>query len=305
MYQFKKLMITLDLSSMDDLLIDYVSFLANKIKPDKVIFMHVMETMYLPEEVSSMFSDLDEPIDQIIKKELDQNIKDNYYGPEDTQTELRVREGNPTDIILREAESEKIDLVVLGKKTGFKGKGILTGKIVRLIHCSSLILPESGQPKLDKILVPVDFSKYSQMALKQAMKLSEDSNAEVVCQHVYNIPVHYYPYISSTAKMDKPMLEHAAKEYDKFLKKVAKPKPKIRCEYTKDEGQDISQKIYDLAVKERANLIVVGSKGLTNTASFLIGSTAEKLTSYDKTIPLLIFKDKEENFGLLDILFNR
>lgn len=305
MYQFKKIMVTLDLTSMDDLIIDYVSFLAKSIKPDKIIFMHIMETYNLPEEVSSMFDDLDEPIDQIVRKELEENIKQNYYGPEETKTELRVKEGNPTDLILREAEAEKVDLAVLGKKTGFKGKGILTGKIVRLIHCSTLILPESSQPKLNKILVPVDYSKYAQMALKQAMNLSEHTGAEIVCQHVYSIPTHFYPYISSTAKMDKPMLENAKKEYDKFLKKVAKPRPNIRCEFTKDEGQDTSQRIYDMAVKERANLIVVGSKGLTNTASYLIGSTAEKLTSYDKTVPLLIFKDKEENYGLLDILFNR
>lgn len=305
MYQMNKLIVPLDLTNMDELLIDYTAYLADLFSLEKVIFLHVMETHDLPDSFDEVLRDLEEPIEEILRKELQGKIDEKFSEASKVNTDLLIKEGNPTDIILREAESEKIDLAVLGKKTGSKGKGILTGKIVRLIHCSTLILPENSKPTLEKILVPVDFSKHSQMALKQAMKISETSKAEILCQNVYSIPVHYYPYISSTSKMDKPMMEKAQKEFKRFLKKVARPKPDIECRFTKDEGDDASQKIYDLAVKEKADLIVVGSKGLTDTASYLIGSTAEKLTSYDKTIPILIFKDKEENFGLLDILFNR
>ncbi len=305
MYQLKKLIVFLDLSNMDDLLINYVSFLADAFKADKVIFFHVIETMDLPDDVYEMLQEMEESIDEVIKKELQGKINNNFKTEGRVETELRVKQGNPTEAILREAEEEKVDLAIMGKKTGFKGKGILSGKIVRLIHCSTLILPETSQPKLEKMLVPIDFSKHSQMALRQAMKISENLDSEIVCQNVYSIPTHFYPYISSTSKMDKPIIEKAKKDYDKFLKKVAKPKPQIRCEFTKDEGDDASQKIYDLAIKERADLIVVGSKGLTDTASYLIGSTAEKLTSYDKTIPILIFKDKEANYGFLDMLLNR
>ncbi len=305
MYQFKKLIVALDLTNMDDLMIKYTSSLVKLLKVDKVIFLHVMQTMDLPEDVNEMLDEMEESMDEVVRKELQEKVDENFEANDSVETELRIKKGNPTDTILRESEAEKVDLAILGKKTGFKGKGITTGKIVRLIHCSTLILPESSQANLEKILVPVDFSRHSQMALKQAMKIGEYADSEIVCQNVYSIPIHYYPYISATSRMEKPMLDKAKKEYEQFLKKVAKPKPQIRCEFTKDEGDDASQKIYDLAVKEQVNLIVVGSKGLTNTASYLIGSTAEKLTTYDKTIPLLIFKDKEENFGLLDILFNR
>lgn len=302
---FQNILIPLDLTSMDRLLIKYASFLANKFNPDQISFVHVIESHNLPKEVENLFQDLDEPVDQIIQKELDQEISNDFEKPDGTEISLQVLEGNPTDILLREADREKTDLVIMGKKTGFRGKGILTGKIVRLIHCSALILPESSKSHIQKIQVPVDFSKHSQLALRLAMKMRDFLEAELLAQHIYRLPKHYYPYITPTQNMDKPMEKHARREYDKFLKKVARPKPDIRCVFMKDEGSDISQRIYDLAIEEGSDLIVVGSKGLTDTASYLIGSTAEKLTAYDKTVPLLIYKDKGENYGLLDVLFNR
>lgn len=302
---FRQIMIPLDLTSMDKLLIKYAAFLAESLKPDAIKFIHVIESYNLPDEIANMFQDLDEPVDQIIKKEINQEIAEYYKGTDGTAVDIQVIEGSPTDTILREADQKETDLLIMGKKTGFKGKGILTGKLVRLIHCSVLILPENSRLKIEKIHVPIDFSKYSQIALRQALVLAENFNAELIAQHIYSIPVHYYPYISSTQKMDKPIEENAKKEYEKFLKKVSKPKPDIRCIFTKDEEGDTSQRIYEGAIEQGADLMVIGSKGGTDAASYLIGSTAEKLTAYDKTIPLLIYKDKDQNYGLLDILLNR
>jgi nucleotide-binding universal stress UspA family protein len=302
---FRQIMVPLDLTSMDTLVIKYASFLAQKLKPDAITFIHIMESYNLPNEVQDFFEDLDEPIEQIIKKELNQEIADFYEGSDKTQVKVQVIEGNPTNAILKEADRAGTDLVIMAKKTGFKGKGILTGKIARLIHCSILILPESTRLQVQKIHVPIDFSKFSQMALRQAISLSKIFESEILAQHIYSIPTHYYPYITPTQNMDKPIEKHARQEYEKFLKKVARPKPNIRCVFMKDEGADISQRIYDLSIEEGSDLIIIGSKGLTDAASYLIGSTAEKLTAYDKTIPLLIFKDKEENYGLLDVLLNR
>lgn len=295
----------LDLTSMDTLLIRYTSFLAHHLKPDHIAFIHIMESYNLPKEVASVFDDLEEPVDEIIRKEVSMEVQEHYQGPENAETSVQVQEGNPTDLLLREADRTDTDLVIMGKKTGFQGKGILTGQVTRLIHCSALILPETSSFQLSKIQVPVDFSKHSKSALRRALNIAEYTNAEVVTQHVYHLPTHFFPYITATNDMDKSIEKHARREYDKFLKKVSRPKPDIRSVFMKDSGDDISQRIYDLAIQEGSDLIVVGSKGVTDTASYLVGSTAEKLTAYDKTIPLLIFKDKEDNYGILDLLFNQ
>lgn len=306
MYQLNKLLVCLDLTDMDDMLIKYTSFLANLLKCEKVVFMHTIQGQEIAEELKEYFPEMEEPIEELIKKELHEKINANFDTSEDVKHELKVIEGSPTDTVLKEADQENIDLTVLGKKTGFKGQGIMTDKIIRLIHCSVLVLPETSRPSIEQILVPVDFSKYSQMALKQANEIANKTDASITCQNVFSIPAHYYPYISSAKRLDKPMREYAQKEYKKFLKKAGRDVSNdIPCEFTKDEGEDPAQKIYDFAIKKETDLIVIGSKGVTDTASYLIGSTAEKLTSHDKHIPILIYKDKEENFGLLDFLFNR
>lgn len=302
---FSRILVPLDLTSMDTLLIRYTSFLAQHLQPDHISFIHIMESYNLPKEVASIFDDLEEPVDEIIRKEVSLEVNEHYQGTEATETSVQVQEGNPTDLLLREADRTDTDLMIMGKKTGFQGKGILTGQVTRLIHCSALILPETSSFQLSKIQVPVDFSRHSKSALRQALNIAEYTKAEVLTQHVYHLPTHFFPYITPTEDMGESIEKHARREYDKFLKKVSRPKPDVRSVFMKDDGDDISQRIYDLAIKEGTDLIVVGSKGLTDTASYLIGSTAEKLTAYDKTIPLLIFKDKEDNYGILDFLFNR
>ncbi|MGK0486836.1 MAG: nucleotide-binding universal stress UspA family protein [Candidatus Endobugula sp.] len=50
-------------------------------------------------------------------------------------------------------------------------------------------------------------------------------------------------------------------------------------------------------------MIVLGSKGRTGAASFLIGSVAEKLVMESGDIPLFIVKEGMENISLLQALF--
>ncbi|EMR02061.1 Universal stress protein family protein [Cesiribacter andamanensis AMV16] len=72
--------------------------------------------------------------------------------------------------------------------------------------------------------------------------------------------------------------------------------------FTLDNNHDPVKEIYHRAVKEQADLIIIGSKGKTQTAAALMGSVADRLAHYNRSIPLLIVKDKNENIGFLEAL---
>jgi nucleotide-binding universal stress UspA family protein len=302
-YSFKNIIVCLDLSSLDELLIKYTAYLAEHMGVERINFVHVIETDDMPREmIEEMFPDLEEPIENVIKRDLEEKVDQNMdRAKSPAQVDLTLKEGNATDTILNLAEQSKADLLLLGKKVGYQGTGILSGKVIRLVHCSVMILPETWRYDIKLILAPVDFSDFSRLALQNALFIAGKFNAEVLCQYVYNLSVRYYPYIPSK-KMSESVKKKAREDYKKFIKKLNKKPHDIPCIYTLDNDNQPADKIYDQAIRQQADLVVMGSKGRTNAASYLLGSVAEKLTTYDKSIPLLIIKDKEENLGFLDVL---
>jgi hypothetical protein len=51
MYQLNHILVTLDLSDMDDSLIRYTKFLVDKIKPESITFLHVLRPYEIPKEI--------------------------------------------------------------------------------------------------------------------------------------------------------------------------------------------------------------------------------------------------------------
>jgi hypothetical protein len=73
---------------------------------------------------------------------------------------------------------------------------------------------------VSNILVPVDFSKHSELALKLADQIKESApDSNITGCHLFQIPLGY----SKTGKTDKEMevlmRKHAQKDFTRFMKK--------------------------------------------------------------------------------------
>ena len=86
------------------------------------------------------------------------------------------------------------------------------------------------------------------------------------------------------------------------MKRIDTKNVPIRQEYTLDDNEDRVQDIYDLARQIQPTGIIFGSKGVTATSSFFIGSTAEKLIKIDTEFPLYVIRKPGDSKGLLDVL---
>lgn len=300
---FKKLIVFLDLTPMDLLLIRYASFLADLLKAEKVYILHAFESSELPAEVSKLFPGLDEPIDQVIAEELEDQVN-KHFSCTTCSKEIRVHKDDSIMELLEWAGSEDVDLMVLGKKPALRGSGTFARKIAKLSYASVLLLPETARPDISKILAPVDFSKFSRTSFRQAKRLADHSKAELICQHVYKLPTQYFPFLAATDKKLKVSTEkHVQKELNQFLKKAKSDDGTIHCEILIDEKGDIARSIYDYAVESFVDLIVLGPKGASHGDYFLMGSVCEKLMNYDNNIKILIAKNKEEHESLLSEIF--
>jgi nucleotide-binding universal stress UspA family protein len=305
MYQFDDILVCLDLSEMDDSLIRYSNFLTENFKPKSVTFLHVMKSYEIPPDMVSAFPHLDQPLSEIVKDELEEKIEAHFIQKNEIQIKVIVLEGSTTDNIVRYARENNITFTLMGKKIGYEGRGGIVRKVISIIPSSVLLVSETTQPRISHVLVRMDFSKMSSLALKMAFRLQELTGAKVSCLHAYKLPLKYFPV--SSPENDKKLMEHiqrhGRKEYQKFMKKLELDPEEIPCVTSLDPENDEAHILYKQALTTGADMIIIGSKIKSELADIIIDSTSEKLASAEKNLPVLIIKDRKQTIGFLKALF--
>ncbi len=145
------------------------------------------------------------------------------------------------------------------------------------------------------ILVPVDFSAYSEAALLCAAELAQVLGSPLIALHVVHDPGDAPGYYSVKGR-DKQLerLEDVAAEMlESFLQKIREQQPGLAA------LQDVSttlvtglpvNRILETAEKTHARMIVMGSQGRTGLAHIMLGSKAEQVVRLSP-VPVTIVKD--------------
>lgn len=129
-----------------------------------------------------------------------------------------------------------------------------------------------------KILYPTDFSNAAENAFFYALQLTKKLNAELVLAHVYELP-ELGRALHNTSKevfeiMEMETLENFKKSVQTLRRKAASNGyADIDFKHIMAEGQ-IVPKIVDLAKKENADYIVMGTTGATGLKEVFLGSVA-------------------------------
>ena len=126
------------------------------------------------------------------------------------------------------------------------------------------------------ILVPIDFSPSAEAVLAWAAHLAEEHGSRVVLLHVYHLPVEFKqlegaylpPDFWSTVKSEA---EQTLSRYADELRSR-----KVEVEAVVREGYPASV-IVDEAGSRGADLIVIGTRGLSGLKHLLLGSIAERV----------------------------
>tara|TARA_Y100001972_G_C7616587_1_gene309218 strand:- start:72 stop:995 length:924 start_codon:yes stop_codon:yes gene_type:complete len=297
---FNIALVALDLTEMDEYIIQYTAMISKLMPLERILFVHVEKNLELPADLMEKFPDLMAPLDESIKEDI-RNKVEKHFQNISVDIDYIVREGNPINKILKLSKVKNVDLIIMGRKQNLKGSGIVSSHIARISPCSLLFVTENYQPEIKKIMVPVDFSSHSLMAVKHGQEVAEKAGAEVCLSHVYNVPAGYTKTGKTLQEFAEIMKKHAQNDCKTFFQKnnLTLESP---CEYILNDSGKPADLIYEYGKKVKASLIVVGSKGRTSASAFLIGSIAEKLALKDSDIPILIVKTKGEIMGFLESL---
>ena len=130
---------------------------------------------------------------------------------------------------------------------------------------------------IHKILVPVDFSEHSQRALDEAVGLAKKFGAELTVLHCYELPMPGFDR--------HPYATVAPESYVEAVRKAAEETTRRWSERARAEGLSVEEQvkagfpaseIADLAQDIGADLIVMGTRGLSGLEHVLLGSVAER-----------------------------
>ena len=134
-----------------------------------------------------------------------------------------------------------------------------------------------------KIMVPVDGSKYSMEALKVAMDCAKMKSAEICVISVAPDIGGMNDHEISPARRERHM-ETLEKRADEIVRQAcdALSAENVAASSCKTIVTSISvpDAIIDFAEKEKVDLIVMGSKGLSTSSRFKMGSVASQVVKY-------------------------
>jgi len=134
-----------------------------------------------------------------------------------------------------------------------------------------------------KLLLAIDNSKYSQLAVRRIARQFRTKGTQVRVLHVVEpistyisvdmIP-HFVPHIAKVEQERRKEAKELVQRADRQLRKVG-----FRTSEIVEEG-DPKIKIIDHAAKWNADLIVLGSHGWKGLGRFLMGSVSEAVTRH-------------------------
>lgn len=140
------------------------------------------------------------------------------------------------------------------------------------------------RPRFKTILVPTDFSRLSQQAIRWAKFIAQPSHGTVHLVHVHDfefaVPAEVALELISPADIDRMLHE----ELCRVAAKHGLPNPKKTCHLRSGRAFDQVEK---LGEEIQADLIVTSTHGYTGLQHALLGSTAERIVQHS-TRPVLV-----------------
>ena len=201
-------------------------------------------------------------------------------GPR-TKFHATIVHGPLARTIVRQAQWVKADLILIGSRGLSDIRGFLMESISRQIAsiapCSILVVKQP-LPRLTRVVLAVDDSKHSRTAARflRSFILPESATTTILSsaeRPVTDLAVRYLSK-AQVAELERPVLERATRVVtalrDEFLKEG----------YAVDTDVQMGH-VIDTIVKQveadHADLLVIGSRDLTKSERFYLGSVSESL----------------------------
>ena len=145
---------------------------------------------------------------------------------------------------------------------------------------------------MKRIIVPIDFSEHSEYALQTAAKLAKRYDAELLALHMLEMSDIMLTTSDGFQNQKAAFfLQIAEQKFETFLSKDYLKEVKVTpiIKHFK-----VFSEVNDVALKNDADLIVMGSHGTSGMKEYFIGSNTERVVR-NADIPVLVVKNELSN----------
>ncbi|MEP7170558.1 MAG: universal stress protein [Bacteroidota bacterium] len=152
----------------------------------------------------------------------------------------------------------------------------------------------------NKILVPVDFSDQSIIALKQSYNLARLTKSEILLIHVFDEDfLKSLEHIFNDKSYEDPMRDQMQIKLDNLANEVQK-EAGVKANTTIKKGK-IYEEIVNVAKEIDAKFIIMGTYGNVGIKKKFLGSNASRVIK-EAGCPVITIKGKEHHYGCKKIV---
>lgn len=278
---FRNLVVPIDFSDPSEAALSWAVLLARKNQAAiHLVHAYQAQVASLGYEGAAL-ADLAEEIRKSARKRLEEAQKQLDEAGIGVVTSRLEECADPTLAIRDTIERANGDLVVMGTH-GYRGLkhaflGSVTERTIRSVACPVLAVKGPAKDEnagIGKILVPCDFSNYSSSAGALAAKLANQWGASLDLLHAVELPPDCSAYLTGvTDTVEFQVRAAAAKRLDLAAAEIDSSDVPVGRFLQRGVPEDV---IADQAEQMQSDLIVMGTRGQSGLAHFLIGSVAER-----------------------------
>ena len=155
---------------------------------------------------------------------------------------------------------------------------------------------------MSKLLIPIDFSEYSESALNYACELAKDSGQSLDLVHVFSEHSNTYANIKDETPLVDPRVPEAQSKMKELVEQTQQKFPNLKIEGIFREG-NLYDEIKALTSATAYDAVVMGTQGASGLEAVFIGSNTYD-TIMNTTTPVLAVPQnathyKKDKIGLL------
>jgi nucleotide-binding universal stress UspA family protein len=175
---------------------------------------------------------------------------------------------------------------------------IIPGEVTMQINTEDtrLLAPSEPAPfSIKTILVPFDFSAFSEKSLQYARSFAQLCGAKIVLVHVVEPRVYPENYFVIPTEMEEINIRLVSEAKDKLAEVAAANQTEtVKTESSVRIGRPYLE-VVDAARECGADLIVLSTHGYTGLKHVFLGSTAERVVRHARC-PVLVLREHEREF---------
>lgn len=298
-----RILLCLDRSELSETILSYAVMLTRAVS-GSLTLMHVVESS----------SDNRSNSQDVLMWELKQREARQYMDQVleritrlNVPVNLQIEEGRAAEQILGFMRQNPVDYVILASH-GTHGLAewslsSTAAKIIGRTHSSFMGIPATPsyqnaelEPRIRRILVPLDDSLSSQTSLPIAIRIARHQGAELVLAHAIECPG--FRHSAGLAHADRAVLdaaisilESAARDY---IEQIAEPlrKEDLKVSVVVRSGSNPLALISEVIASMNIDFIAMSAHGSSGSEEYPLARTSAHLTAHTP-VPLLVVQDLE------------